>query len=283
MGQTKDLMATNHYCYLPPEVIEIIFHFVLGRVLLTKKWRSDCRHILSNCALVCKTWLWPARRRLRSLYFKREYAVSIQPTLQELVALSEVFHSPLCTIDPGIIQVLTIRSTQKGDFVPLTTSLSTLDRISLPSLHTLSFVNVNPEFGKSSETTSSFAPTIRSKIKAIEFRGDSLCQPFESVVYATHLFPMTETLTAYNTSWDRRHNKRLHSFCPPQSLQKLDVDTLTFVYLVEWLIAKSGHSSISSLSVHDTTGMHNGPLVSRRLPLLLDLLGPNLKEFELCT
>lgn len=44
------------------------------------------------------------------------------------------------------IMVLPTRKTRGSIFVPFITLLSTLDRITLPSLQTLSFVNIGPKF-----------------------------------------------------------------------------------------------------------------------------------------
>lgn len=159
--------------HLLPEIVDIVIDFALGYFPQTEWEYLESGGILLACALVCKTWLWPAQCRPQSLHFGREQAVSIRHTSQELLTLSEIFGSLLRTLDPRNIQRLVYLTERlKMDIWHFSRCyLSTLDIIPLPSLHTLSFINTTPRFSKGEDTTSFFASTIRSKIKAIKFWG----------------------------------------------------------------------------------------------------------------
>ncbi len=282
-------MNINHQ-YLPPEVVETIVNFASH--FTNKRGRLDSKRTLLDCALVCKTWLWPARRRLQSLHLNLE-RVSIIST--RILTFSDIFGSPLCTFDSDLIQTLTIHpnhNTRHGDLVPVLRLLSALERISLalPSLHTLSFCDTNLNFSDNGHNDASDSPddsttaTVRSKIKTLKFQNVQGSESLDSVVQAASLFPSLETLKAKRASWDRRHNKKLLSFRPPPSLRRLDVDTLTFVSVMEWLVAfKYDFTPIVSVSIDESLSQHKDQLITDHLPRDLGLLGSNLQECELCT
>ncbi len=262
--------------------------------------REDMELIISKttlfrCALVSKTWLWPARRRLQSLLdLKHVFIFSTG-----ILAFSNLFGSPLCTLDSGLIQTLTIqlhKDTPDGVTIPFFALLSTLDRISLPSIHTISIHDASPDFSANNNNNllSPRSTKIQSAIKTLEFcnpRPESSefrlrrnFVPFKSITRAASLFPSLETLIVQRSSLDRRRGEELGLSRPPPLLRKLDVDALSFLYIMDWLAASEFNiSNIVSLSIDENFSQREEQLVLDRLPRALDLLRPNLQECELCT
>ncbi len=268
--------ADHEHQHLPQEVVEIILDFAL-RFILDQYWneRRNSKRILFRCALVCKSWLWPARRRLQSfLYLKR---VSIASN--RILAFSNAFRSPLCTLDATEVQTLTIEadSEARGDGGFALFPMSALDGIFLPSLHTLSFQNILFIFNNGDLTDTTVLPFNIRTLKIENVNPGS----FESATHVASLLPSLETLIVRRTSlWNRRRNKNKKrlSYTPPPTLRKLDVDTLTFLYVMEWLVAsKFDLSNIASVSIHNGFNQYQDQFVRDRLPWALKLLKPNVE------
>ncbi len=159
-------MDANHQ-HLPYDVVEIIIDFVSDTSLQTTDRKMSPERTLLVCALVCNTWLWPARHRLTSLY-PRLGVVKLHATPQDFLKLHDIFTSPLCTLDPVFIQVLNIRvEAQFQDSkacVPFSTLLPILTEISLPSLHTINFWGILPCF----DGSPAFAPESPESIPPLE-------------------------------------------------------------------------------------------------------------------
>ncbi len=270
---------------LPLEIVDIIVDFASYFIsdLENKQGRLDSKWALLQCSLVCKTWLWPARRLLQSLHLNLE-RVSIFST--RILQFSDIFGSPLCTLDSGLIQTLVVLpgdSPQDEHLVPFFTLLFALDKISLPSLHIIWFYDTNLAFSNDGNNVlSSGLTAIRSSIKAPEFRNPR-SEEFESVIHAASLFPFLKTLISPRTTRDRRRGKKPLAFRPPLSLQKLNVDTLTFLYAVEWLVTFDFDlSNIVSVSINEDFNQCRDQFIENHLPQAFSLLGPTLQECELC-
>lgn len=159
-------MDTN-YQHLPSEIVELIIDFASDPSPQNANMNPGYKHTLLTCALPCKTWLWPARRRLLSLDLRLR---TIKVSQQTLLTLFDIFRSPLCTLDPRFIQVLEIAAdpgSEVGTTFPIFALLSILDRIPLLSLHTLRFRDVSLNFGKYEDGNSSPgspAPTLQNRL-----------------------------------------------------------------------------------------------------------------------
>ncbi len=280
-------MATNHQ-HLPPEVVEIIISLATHASNSDiNKGHSYSRKTLLKCALVCKTWLWPARRLLQSLHLDLEH-VSIVSA--RIVTFSNIFGSPLCTLDSGLIQTLSIRPDKRSrnvlhNRVPFLVLSSALDNISFSSLHTILFYNISLVFNKDDNNfLFSGSTTIWSAVKTLSFKNlINHDGEFEHVVHAASLFPSLETLIAQRTFWDKRRTKKKKFFHPPTSLRKLEVDTLTFQRVMDWLEAgEFDLSRITSVFINEKFTIDEDVPIRDRTRQGLDLLGPNLQEFGLC-
>ncbi len=282
-------MDANHQ-RLPYDVTEYILDLASDPFLHTTDENAKPKQTLLICTLVCKTWLAYARRRLVSQYM-RSGVVKIFPTSQAFLTLKEIFCSPLCTLDPAFIRYLDIvarpYSHKTENSVPFFTLVSTLNEISFPSLNTLRFQNIRPDFDESGDddislsSVSSTSPTL-PQVKNLAFSVYTYTPlAFEIDAKTTQFFPCLESLTVHGgESGNQRRNASLSFLPPPQSLQSLVVDTATFVGLVEWLTA-TNHTNISSLSIQDSTDTEEE--VVSRLTSGLDTLGNSLEEFKLST
>lgn len=286
-------MDANHQ-HLPYDVVELVIDFASEPFIWTTSRNTVSKHILLVCALVCKTWLWPARRRLLSLCFKLG-VVKLDATPKAFLYFHEVFNSPLCTLDSAFIRRLKIKArlaySKAFVILPFSTLLSILTEISLPSLHTIRFRDIYPIFNsfnieieeEDSSTCYSVTPVSHGTLSQVRKLVFSASQYGPSalgfIAKTTRYFPCLESLTV--TCWfgaGLRLNGNSCFFRPPQSLRKLVVDTLTCVGLVAWL-ATCGHANISLLLLQDGKYMVEGAIT--RLLLALDTLGCGLEEFEL--
>ncbi len=239
------------------------------------------------CALVCKTWLSHTRRRLLSLYFASG-VVEIFSAPQNFLTFSDIFRSPLCTLDPAFIRGLSIvaRPDKEDDKVfPFLTLSSILSEISFPSLDTLRFRDTFPKFneGESDRASFSVPPTTFPQVKNLIFEFRLGSPEIGLIALTSQFFPCLESLAVFEVRpGTQNQNERLFYLLPPQSLRKLVADKATFVYLAEWLAACS-HTNISSLSIED--GFSRDQEVDqdflRRLFLALDVVGRSLKELQL--
>ncbi len=287
-------MDASHQ-HLPYEVVDIIIGFASDLSLRTASWDTLPRQTLLVCALVCNAWLWPARCRFLSLYCKLG-VVSLDATPQAFHKLHDVFTSPLCTLDPTFIRALEICSRfSKVEVVPFSTLLYILTRISFPSLHTIRFHGIYPNFndlnvegedydnGTSSVVTGVpqvSLPQVRELVISASVYNRSRPSALGFIAKSTQLFPCLESLTVLD-QYDIgifNQNGDVCSLPPPQSLRKLVVQTSTIMGLAKWLAA-CGHTSISSISLQGAEYMEERVL--SRLLLVLHTFGHGLEELEL--
>ncbi len=142
-------MDANHQ-HLPYELVDLIIDFASDPSFQTADCDTLPKQTLLVCALVCKTWLWPARRRFLSLYFEAG-VVKLLATPQAFLKFHDAFNSPLCTLDPTFIRVLNIQDwlySRATVIFPFSTLLSILTEISLPSLRTIRLENIEPNFDR---------------------------------------------------------------------------------------------------------------------------------------
>lgn len=279
-------MDTNDH---PSEIAELIIHFATDTLsdIFQQTANKDPGHkrMLLACALVCKTWLWPARRRLFHLDYRLR---NITTSPRSLPAILDIFHSPLCTLDPGSIYFLEITvgpdSQEAEQTISFFKLLSTIDRIPFLSLRSLIFRGVSLDFDIDQDgSPNSLVPTALPQIKYFSFESPKDNPlPFENVVRATQLFPSLENLTARGTTGIQNRSEVVYSFRPPQSLRWLCADTSTFFRMVDWLTAfEPKYTNIPMLSIYDSITDHREQEVNSRVSLALDTLGHRLEEFNL--
>ncbi len=277
---------------LPLEVVEIIIEFSsqYNRKIPILDF-SDCKNTLLQCALVCRMWLWPARRFLEQTFLDLE-RISISPRCIEDLAL---FGSPLCTLDSDLVQELVIHRSdrthrpERGEevFISVFTLLSALGRATLPSLQEISFQGVLLDLSHSEHPNfppDNLVTTSRSNIKILVIDGDDHFNSYENIVHTASLFPSLEELFVNQDHWDNYRHDTIISFTPPLSLRKLRVDPLSLVCVVmDWLVPCGSFdlTNIVSVSIFGGDIGWEDPSIVDRLPWVLKLLRPNLEEFEL--
>ncbi len=276
--------------YLPYEITELIIDIASEPSQAQYRGRYvDRNSTVLMCALVCKSWVSQARRRLLTLYFPSG-VVRIFSYRQDFLLFHDIFCSPLCTLDTALIQVLSIWHPDGNDVFPFSLLLSALHGISLPSLNTIRFHLTCPVFddnGESDGTSSSSSLGVSStllSVKNLTFETGVYISPaLRAVAKTIQFFPCLETLSVYGVTFNNqgRKIKAVSYPGPPQSLRKLVVDPATLGYLVKWLAAYN-RTDIKSLSIADIHCGHSGvELEDSRLLLALDTLGHSLEEFEL--
>ncbi len=281
-------MGTNRQC-LPYDITDLIIDFASDPSLCTTSNTSTLKCMLLLCALVCKSWLLHARRRLVSFYFP-EGVVKIGPDSQAFFTFRDIFCSPLCTLDPSFIRSLSIDArgyTNPEDRVfPFFRLLSIINEISLPSLDTIYFESACPDFAKdedhddntSHEPSSLALPQVKNlKLEALSYHNSS---PLDVIVKTTQFFPYLGSLTVYGLiePGDQSQYERLPPF-RSHSLRKLVVNTSYFLTLVGWLVVCC-HTNISSLSIRDDDDDF-GEDTKEQIFSALDAVGHSLEEFTL--
>ncbi len=278
---------------LPYDVVELIIDFASDPSIRTKDWRLPKRTLLV-CALVCNTWLLHARRRLLSLYYKNGF-VKLKATAQAFHKFHDVFDSPLCTLDPTFIRTLSICTSKAKTTFPLSTLLSILTGISLPSLRRISFHGIYPysdnlivedaeEDGGTPYVATGVPQVTLPQVTELDItprNHDYNCPVvLDFIVKTAQFFPYLESIAVFD-EFDLdvfyQHGD-LRSFPPPQSLRKLVVDTATFVSLIKWLRV-CDHTAISSISLRGAEYVEERVL--GRLMQELNTLVHGLEELEI--
>ncbi len=267
---------------LPNDVTEIIVDFASYRNLQNPHENSDSKHTLLACALVCRSWLSHARRRLESLCFKSGI-VNICLKSQEFEVFRDIFRSPLCTLDPSFIKSLEIKDGPGDENIfPFFTLLSII--AAFPSLDTLRFQEVCPSFSEGEDDTSSPPfpapfPQVKNLTFSVHFYDSS---PLGIIAKTCHFFPYLESLTVYGADCGGQYQSEnlsaLSQFRPAHSLRKLVVDTTSFVSLFGWLAA-CHHTNFSSLSIQDD--QYTEPNEIKQLYPFLDAVAHSLEDFQL--
>lgn len=259
---------------LPVETLEHILWLIPDSDDAKESWNRKHRPTFLACALVCKTWMFLARSRLLSLYFREGRVQITKPgKVRDLVT---IFKSPLCTLDPAFIKTLCL--------APYTNPLYDyggshflirLDASLFPSLQSLVFHRSLLSF-----ETRCGSRSVLSRIKFL-----SICPPsgtpFECVIHIIQLCPFVEEINlTYDSEQDSSDRDLYEELPPPKSLRKLVVDVPTLRETTEWLTrCQPAPTTIVSLEISNFTWDED--VESLHLQTLLDHLGPNLEELTL--
>ncbi len=280
---------------LPVETLEHIVDAFSDSDDALERWRQWHMHTFLTCALVCKTWTSIARRRLLSLYFPSG-EVRLRWGSTDVLALTDIFRSPLCTIHPASVKIL--HFVQKTSEPPsdrveaevrileaksIYAALSTLDAAVFPFLQTLVFdIKSLPPLGSGSDDDAFEAPLlpVLSQVKSLVFRIFRYYL-FSDIVHLIRLCPSVEEVTAFfdNSSFSRMDSS-LYVLHPPASLRSLVLDMHALLDVTYWMMTcPPYYANISSLVIHRF--FWDEYIDSNNLQRFLDGLGRNLQKLVL--
>lgn len=282
-----------HDLYLPTETLEHIINLIPDSDDRHEHWHSKHRHVLLVCALVCRTWMSIARRRLLSLYFPTG-VIKIRRDAKDILALVDVFRSPFRTLAPAFIKTLCFtpflqlkssstvqhRNTKPQSFRG---ALSTLDAVTFSSLRTFEFENGSqpPSDGEGDEDAVTTPPLpVLYQIKTLVFHIFH-CQLFSDVVHLIRLCPFVEEVTVFVADSSYRiMDLSLHQLHPPIYIRSLVLDTQALLEMTDWMMmCQPNYTNISSLMIYGFSW--NGYINSSYLRRFLDGVGPCLEKLVL--
>lgn len=269
---------------LPLETLEHILWLIPDSNDLKECKERKHRPTFLTCALVCKTWMSLARRRLLSLYFP-DGRVTIASGLDDVFGLVDIFLSPLCTLDPTFIRILCISSFRKpfhevGIYHQLfLTVLPNLDASLFPSLQSFEFYGLLLSNENEYHPCTSPSSPIFSQIKSLIIHPPHR-PPFQEIIYTIRLCPFVEEVTVWSGDVEETEPHLYRELRPPRSLQKLSLDVPVVGEMVKWMMLSGPpHTTIPSLTICDLAW--NEEIGDPDLRKLLNYVGPNLEELVL--